>query len=82
MLGRHALAAGDRKQAAQRLARALQGHGDSCEAARLLLGIERKLRPASASTEAKIVRAVRGRNGGCTRATADGGTRDRGSSKK
>jgi tetratricopeptide (TPR) repeat protein len=72
LLGRHALAAGERKRAAQRLARALQGHGDSCEAARLLLGIERKLRPSSVNTDAKVVRTVRGRNGGCVHAQRPG----------
>ena len=66
VLGRHALAMGNKKKAAERLAKALQGHGDSCEAAHLLLKIDRKQRPSAVNTEAKVVRLVRGRNGGCS----------------
>jgi tetratricopeptide (TPR) repeat protein len=66
VLGRHALATGNKKKAAERLARALQGHGDSCEAAHLLLQIDRKHRPAAVNSEAKVARLVKGRNGACS----------------
>jgi tetratricopeptide (TPR) repeat protein len=65
VLGRHALADGDRKLAARRLSGALEGHGDTCEAARLLAGIDRRHRPSSVNSDAKIARQVRTRNGGC-----------------
>jgi hypothetical protein len=65
VVGRTALAAGDRRTAARRLARALRGHGDACEAARLLLGIDRKYRPSSVSTESRIAAPFKGRNAGC-----------------
>jgi hypothetical protein len=57
---------GNKKKAAERLAKALQGHGDSCEAAHLLLQIDRKQRPSAVNSEAKVARLVRGRNGGCS----------------
>jgi tetratricopeptide (TPR) repeat protein len=65
VLGRGALAAGDRRTAARRLAKALRGHGDTCEAARLLLTIDRRYRPSSVGTESRIARALKGRNAGC-----------------
>jgi tetratricopeptide (TPR) repeat protein len=66
VLGRHALAMGNKKKAAERLAKALQGHGDSCEAAHMLLAIDRKQRPSAVNSEAKVAKLVRGRNGGCS----------------
>ena len=66
VLGRHALAMGNKRKAAERLSKALQGHGDSCEAAHLLLQIDRKQRPSTVNSEAKVVRLVRGRNAGCS----------------
>jgi tetratricopeptide (TPR) repeat protein len=65
VLGRHELAAGNKKAAAQWLALALKGHGDSCEAARLLLSIDARDRPAALRQTARVVRVVRGRNGAC-----------------
>jgi hypothetical protein len=63
--GRAALSAGDRRGAARRLAKALRGHGDTCEAARVLMSIERKYRPGSVSTDAKVAATLKGRNAGC-----------------
>jgi tetratricopeptide (TPR) repeat protein len=63
--GRSALAAGDRRTAGRRLARALRGHGDACEAARLLLTIDRRSRPSSVSSESRIASALKGRSSGC-----------------
>jgi tetratricopeptide (TPR) repeat protein len=65
VLGRHELAAGNKKAAAQWLALALKGHGDTCEAARLLLSIEARDRPSALRQTARVARVVRGRNGGC-----------------
>jgi tetratricopeptide (TPR) repeat protein len=62
VLGRLALDAGSRKEAARRLAHALHGHGDTCEAARLLHGIDKALRPSSLAGSFKSVRA---RNAEC-----------------
>jgi tetratricopeptide (TPR) repeat protein len=65
VLGRNALAAGQRRTAARGLQRALKGHGDACEAARLLMTIDRKYRPSSVATDARIARTFKGRNSGC-----------------
>ena len=65
VVGRGALGAGDRRTAARRLARALKGHGDACEAARLLMSIDRRYRPSSVATDGKIALALKGRNAGC-----------------
>ena len=51
---------GQQAKAAERLAKALQGHGDSCEAAHLLLTIDRKQRPSAVNSEAKVAKLVRG----------------------
>jgi tetratricopeptide (TPR) repeat protein len=64
VLGRLALAAGDPKAAAPRLHRALQSSAEACEAARLLLTIDRKARPAAVNTEAKVTALVKA-HGGC-----------------
>ncbi len=64
-LGRNALAAGDRRTAARRLARALKGHGDACEAARLLLTIDRRHRPASVASDSRVAAALKGRSSAC-----------------
>ena len=68
VLGRHELAAGNRKNAGKWLAQALKGHGDSCEAARLLLSLDARDRPSALRKPARVVQAVRGRNGGCVHA--------------
>jgi tetratricopeptide (TPR) repeat protein len=65
VLGRLALRSGDGKTAALRLTRAVQTSPDACEAARLLLTIDKKARPAAAATDAKVVALLRGHNGGC-----------------
>jgi tetratricopeptide (TPR) repeat protein len=65
VLGRLALAAGDTKTAALRLTRAVQTGPDGCEAARLLLTIDKKLRPAAVATDGKVVALLRARTGGC-----------------
>jgi tetratricopeptide (TPR) repeat protein len=65
VVGRNALQIGDRRTAARRLARALKGHGDVCEAARLLQSIERRYRPNSVSTDAKVATALKGRSSAC-----------------
>ena len=65
VLGRLALAAGDGKTAAMRLTRAVQTSPDACEAGRLLLTIDKKLRPAPVATDPKVVALLRARTGGC-----------------
>jgi tetratricopeptide (TPR) repeat protein len=65
VVGRNALLAGDRRTAARRLARALKGQGDVCEAARLLQTIDRRYRPYSVSSDAKVMAALKGRSSGC-----------------
>jgi tetratricopeptide (TPR) repeat protein len=69
VVGRTALAAGERRGAARRLAGALKGHGDACEAARLLQTIDRRHRPGSLASESRLAQAVaqalKGRNSGC-----------------
>jgi tetratricopeptide (TPR) repeat protein len=65
VVGRNALAAGDRRTAGRRLAKALKGHGDACEAARLLQTIDRRYRPSLVSSDARIAAALKGRSSGC-----------------
>jgi hypothetical protein len=65
VMGRNALTGGDRRTASRRLARALRGQGDGCEAARLLLTIDRRYRPLSVATEGRIALALKGRNSAC-----------------
>ncbi|HEY0708615.1 MAG TPA: tetratricopeptide repeat protein [Polyangia bacterium] len=64
VLGRLELASGDPKAAAIRLHRSLQASAEACEAARLLLTIDRKSRPAAVNTEAKVAALVKA-HGGC-----------------
>jgi tetratricopeptide (TPR) repeat protein len=63
VLGRQALEAGEGKLAAQRLYRAATTTGETCEAARLLLTIDKKLRPPAVATDAKL--AALSRSHGC-----------------
>jgi tetratricopeptide (TPR) repeat protein len=65
VLGRLAAKAGDGKTAALRLHRAVQTSPDACEAARLLLTIDKKLRPTAVATDAKVGALLRAHNGGC-----------------
>ena len=50
------------RDTASHVADALHGHGDTCEAAHLLLGLERTARPAGLGASLKAVRA---RNSAC-----------------
>jgi hypothetical protein len=63
VLGRHALDAGETKTAAQRLYRAATSSAEACEATRLLLTIDRKVRPPALTTDAKV--AALARSHGC-----------------
>jgi tetratricopeptide (TPR) repeat protein len=67
VLGRLALAAGDAKAAAPRLQRAIQSSSEACEAARLLMTIDKKARPSALATDAKIASYLRSNNSTCVR---------------
>jgi tetratricopeptide (TPR) repeat protein len=62
VVGRNALRAGEPRVAAQRLQRALAGHGDTCEAARLFLAVDKSFRPAAGNAG---LRSLKSRNGSC-----------------
>lgn len=65
VLGRLAFARGDERRGARHLKHALQGHGDTCEAARLILSLDGKKRPPTVRTPSRLARHLAKRNAAC-----------------